>query len=635
MFSLFGQFGGEGWKDFDVLHQYHSDIWEGAHLKVAKDNESNAAVGQGPNSSFFPFNAPFEALREKKLLAIQGYLWSEFSFPKDTAAAQRIVSHLGGQLLQKESLDLPDDWGGIYVMAAMDLQNRKLCISCDPSGIIPLYFYKTKNGALLFSTHLKPLAKTIDAQTDEIGVIQHHSFHYSIGRRTLFKEIFRLNPGETLCYDLHNGQQKFAQATGIHSRLDKYKSDYEAVEVLWQDFLNGLKPLSEVDGVIGVSLSGGIDSRLVAAGFHQYGSKLQAITMGEPGNHEVAIAQSIGKLVQTENIIQTPIEEHHLNQKDVTSLVGQVEFANFPYAKRMANLLIESGAAAASTGYKGDTLLGGQAYLLLGNKWTQRSRLKNVLKRSLGLSNHLFTRTDDTNIKLLTEQIYSILSKSIESNCNKLNNQWQAKKQLALESLRVEIDDEINRYRINSPETLEQIAERFYMDHHGVKHFARPELTMMAKIPLLLPTTYHVLWRHCSNLDPSRKADHGIYFKLVKKKMHAFAQIPTANIPIKLTHPEALIWLSRAWRANRDKQFVVKLMKSKGNYHGQRYGWENFESWLRQSGFFSDVSRFISWDIFDQEMVENKINRIINWQARAYSGQDFLTMVTISKMLDI
>lgn len=635
MFSLFGQFGGEGWKNFDILHHYHSDIWEGASLQVSRGNHINAAIGQGPNSFFFPSDAPFEDTAKKHLFAIQGYIWSESSFPKDIQAAQDLISEVGEQLLSKESLNLPDEWGGIYVLAAMDLRTGKLCLSCDPSGIIPMYFCQTNDGALLFSTHLRPLAKTINADVDEIGVIQHHSLHYSIGRRTLFKGIFRINPGETMCFDKNRAQPKFEQAYGIYSRLDKYKSDYDAVDVLWQDFLNGLKPFRVVDGVRGISLSGGLDSRLVAAGFHHYRSKLQTITMGEIGNHEVTVAQSIGKLVNTENIIHTPIKEYKLSQKELMSLIDQVEFANFPHTNKVAELYNELGAATASTGFAGDALLGGQAYILLGDAWKKHTRLKNVLKRSLGLSNNFSTRTNNKNLRLVADNIFLILSSSIESNYNRLNKEWLCHKQFTIDSLREEIYDEINRYSKNSPETLEQIAERFYLDHHYIKHFARSELTLMAKIPVLLPTSYHVFWRHCSNLDPSRKTDHGIYFKLVKKKMHDFAQIPTANIPIKLTNPEFFLWFSRALRANKDQQFTSKLMKSKGNYHGQRYGWANFETWLRQSGFFNDISQFISWELFDKETVENKISRIINWEARAYSGQDFLTMATISKMLDI
>lgn len=635
MYSLFGQYGGEGFEKFDGLHNAHLAIWESPIIQIYKFQPPNAAVGQVKNAPFFPINSPFINFQRNRIYALQGYMWSNDNFPKSNDEAQQIVIQAGDQLVEKGKLKLAPDWGGLYILAVIDLTSEKIWLTCDYSGIIPLYYTVLPDGAFLFSTHSRPLAKIINAKMDAAGVIQQTSFGHPIGKRTLFQGIYRLNPGETLSYHVSNRQLNFQQADGVYSKLDSYASDEEAADALWGDYLNGCAPIARLNGIKGILLSGGFDTRLVVAGFKKFENSIASVTFGEPGNFEVEVARKVAKLSGTETIIHTPIQEYNLSTNNINHLIEKAEFANFPYCDTSADLLLQKNAISASTGYGGETILGGQGYKLFGRRWSQTERLWIALKRSLNLKFSFYDKNDAGNFALTVHEIEKFYETRMNHTQTFFSIELQKSFNVAREILKQDIQEDLSRIQGNQPETTQQIIERFWFEHHVLKHFGRQELTLFTKIPVILPMIYHPFMRRCSNLNPSLKVDHGIYLNLVKRNLSQFKYLPTSNIPISLSNPDILLWLSRAWRAKKDQQFSARFMKSKGNYHGQRFGWSNFDSWLRQANFFSDLPKYISWDLYSKDTIENKIQHVLDWNSFTYSGQEYLTLLTISQMLNI
>lgn len=631
MFSLFGQMGGMGWKAFDVLCQNHMDIWESSAIQTRREDFANAALGQAENPFFFPSNEPVYDAHRKRLYAIQGYLWTEAGFPQDAEEARKTILKAGDQLVTQNRLELPDDWGGLYVIAAVDITAHKLWLTCDYSGIVPLYYTASPGSALLFSTHIRPLARVIQADIDQVGIVQQAAFGHSIGKRTLFKEISRLNPGETVVFDGLSQQLSFYQTRGFFSQLDKYKSTDQAIEAVWNSFLAGVEPLAKIPGEKGILLSGGLDSRLVTIGFQRFNNQVTTVTLGDPESYEVKIATKVANLARGSQVIHNPVEDMNLSSARINRMISQVEFTNFPYFESAGQILKESGAKTISTGYGGEIILGGYSFMLFGERYSTKNRLQFAVKRSLGMD---VRYNDPINLDIIYQCAQEYFLKYLTRANNIFSNDWLIDMEEVHENIQQDITDEFLRLNTGDPETNKQIIERFWFEHQ-LKQFGRQDLTLMASLPLLLPTTHHAFLRLCSNLDPTQKVDHGIYLKLAKRYFGDYATIPTANIPCNLAYPELILWLRRILRAKSDEITMNNMMKGRGEIPYQRYGWSNFEDWLRKSNFFLVCPQFISWDIFRKEMIEKKISRIQNWNERAYSGQEFLTMITISQMVNL
>ena len=64
----------------------------------------------------------------------------------------------------------------------------RLHLVVEPTGSFPLYYARRSSG-LLFSSHLRPLAKAIGADPDPAGLYQYVVRGYIVGERTEFKGV--------------------------------------------------------------------------------------------------------------------------------------------------------------------------------------------------------------------------------------------------------------------------------------------------------------------------------------------------------------------------------------------------------------------------------------------------------------
>lgn len=631
MFAFWGEISTNECVHFDRLSGFFSEI-EPSPLVLKYEEDFHVCIGQSPNPSFFLYQNPFIGKTKKSIYAVQGYLWVEDHLPKDLNQTNIAIEKYGDELIENRTLTVHQDRGGLFLLAAVDLPKRVAMITSDYSGLIPLYYLLTSSGNLIFSTHILPLSKVVSAPVDEVGVIHHSAFHHTIGKRTLYKGISRLNPGETLIYE--SGKElSFNQADEFYSQVVHFKSDEESADAIWEIFMRGSKPFAGLPGKRGVFLSGGLDSRLVVSAFSKLGETITPVSLGDKDNYEIGLARRVSESLNSPLTIHPLVEDYNLNDKLVEKLTNSVEFLNFPHYYPSPQILLQNGATTASTGHAGESYFGGQAYGFLGSDWSQKNRFKFVIARSLGLPVSLSKTTDLRSIGEIRTKIAQYYTAKVDNFKNYMSENSIRSFSNGTNELLSDIDQELHRYSRSNPSSALQVIERFWIEHHELKQFGRQNLTIMASLPLILPTVFPPFLQVCTNLDPTRKVDHGIYLKLVQRHLGNLARIPTANIPINLMNPELILWLSRAWRAKEDQKITKMTMSSKGQSTVTRHGWSNYEVWLRESNFFDTCMDYISPEIYSHEALQNKIDLIKQWKKRVYSGQEFLTMMTISQLV--
>ena len=629
MSILFGELGNPSIA-FDALKREFRSIWaeQKLHEKVSLEG---AGIATGQACGFFPEIEPIYLPDQQRMFASLGYIWTDSGFPLDTETARQSIIQAGNRLIEQDYLDLPDAWGGVFILAAIDFATDSCWIARDPAGLLPVYYAKHQNN-LVFSTHIRPLAKTIQASVDPTGLVQNTAFRYIIGSRTTFKDIYRLNAGEALKFEHGSGRISLRQARGIYSGIEHYKSSGEMIEALWSDYLSGMRQITRVPGVHGLMLSGGLDTRLVTVGMQICNKPITGFTLGDAGTYEVQIAQRVAELAGAQTEVYTPIEECDPPIERIQRLIDRAEWANFAYCETGAEMLKQKGAISISTGVGGDIFFGGQAFAFMGKKWNQQARFKLGIRRSLGFPVHFRTPVTPEALAILKRDMLEYLHKQINHMRSYFNQDWLPYINLTLDVLDDDICSEITRLLQGEPETIQQIMERFWWEHHIIKEFGRQESTLAAVLPLALPTLHHTFFKRCSNLDPAQKVDHGVYLKLVRHYFGKYASIPTANIPISLKNPDLLLWIARAYRSRQDQMIVREQIQSKGQANLRRYGWTNFEDWVRKTQFLTHVSDRVDGRIFDQAEIREKANRIMAWKERVYSSQELLMFITSSHL---
>jgi asparagine synthase (glutamine-hydrolysing) len=157
---------------------------------------------------------------------------------------------------------------GMFAFAIWDTANRRLLLARDRLGVKPLYWAKAGD-RLLFGSEIKTILESglVEVRANEEALPELLGTRYLSGTETLFKGIYRLQPGHTLTYQ--NGDTSIRQYWDI-----PVGHDAEGVgRVSETDLIHRFRDLLEeavrirlmADVPLGMFLSGGLDSSAIAA----------------------------------------------------------------------------------------------------------------------------------------------------------------------------------------------------------------------------------------------------------------------------------------------------------------------------------------------------------------------------------
>jgi asparagine synthase (glutamine-hydrolysing) len=155
---------------------------------------------------------------------------------------------------------------GMFAFALWDSSKRRLFLARDRLGIKPLY-YRQSEESFLFASEIKALLAHpgVSAELNRAALPEFLAFGYLAGTRTLFDGIQKLAPGHTAVLE-ESGKLSIQQywdppqETSLESRPTSYYVEG------YRDLLKGVVQSHLMSDVpLGVFLSGGIDSSVIAA----------------------------------------------------------------------------------------------------------------------------------------------------------------------------------------------------------------------------------------------------------------------------------------------------------------------------------------------------------------------------------
>lgn len=177
------------------------------------------------------------------------------------------------------------DLNGIFAFAWLDLQRRRLVLVRDPFGVKPLYYARVGAG-LVFASEIKPLLQLVPKQVDRRRLATLLKLRYSPSPDTLFEDIHRLRPGHFLDIDLAGESLRVSEVAyrGTVTQAAERVGLDSAVQRYGDLFTAAVERQLMSDVEVGVLLSGGVDSALVAAVARKALDKpIKAFTVGFTG----------------------------------------------------------------------------------------------------------------------------------------------------------------------------------------------------------------------------------------------------------------------------------------------------------------------------------------------------------------
>ena len=217
-----------------------------------------------------------------------------FSTDSDTEVLLAAYANAGAAAL--------DDLRGMFAFALWDETTRTLTLARDRIGKKPLY-YTIENSCLYFSSCLDALYQTRKSRwtPSSAAVSQYLALGYIPAPLTIYHEAKKLEAGTTLSAGpcgLGKPERYWRPAADLEPFTGTFAQACNRTEELLQEAVR-IRLRSDVP--LGIFLSGGIDSSLVAAvAGHECGADVQTYAVGfdvgslDESGHAAAVAESLG-----------------------------------------------------------------------------------------------------------------------------------------------------------------------------------------------------------------------------------------------------------------------------------------------------------------------------------------------------
>jgi asparagine synthase (glutamine-hydrolysing) len=254
---------------------------------------------------------------------------------------------------------------GMFTFAIWDCVRRRLFAVRGPFGILPFYYAYT-DGVLRFASQVKALRRSmaVPADPDPAGLAGFLLLGYVPEPHTCFAHIHALPAGSALTFDEHGLEIRPYRDIADSFRTPAPDLKDEARHELLREAVAGAVDQSLVADVpVGLFLSGGVDSTMIAALATRSGARLTSVTVGFPEfrgrpQDETAAAAAAARRFGTRHVTRwVDAAEFSAEHDRLLAAMDQpsIDGANTYFAAKAA---AEAGLKVVLSGVGGDELFG-------------------------------------------------------------------------------------------------------------------------------------------------------------------------------------------------------------------------------------------------------------------------------------
>src|SRR4029079_1557064 len=169
-------------------------------------------------------------------------------------------------LYEETGVQCLDRLNGMFAFAIWDRKKKTLFLARDRIGKKPLHYCRY-DGGFVFGSEIKALLKhpEVVREIDPGSLSKYLSYEYVPAPDTIFKSIRKIRPGHFLLYKDRDLRTEKYWDLPLSDNPIGYKTEDEYVEELREILERSVRSRLVADVPVGVFLSGGVDSSLVAA----------------------------------------------------------------------------------------------------------------------------------------------------------------------------------------------------------------------------------------------------------------------------------------------------------------------------------------------------------------------------------
>ncbi|UCN01135.1 asparagine synthase (glutamine-hydrolyzing) [Sulfurimonas sp. SWIR-19] len=215
-----------------------------------------------------------------------------------------------------------DQFRGMFAVAIFDKVKKTVTLIRDRVGVKPLYYFFDGKD-FVFASELKPIMKyKNDLTISKDALYEFFQFGYISSNLSIFENCYKLPAGHYATFniqDLTLDLQQYWSIVPFFQKPKFKKSEDELVDELEKLLIESFRYRMVADVPVGVFLSGGIDSSLVAAILQKHFGNIHTFTIGfkEAKYNEATYAKEVAKhlgTIHTENFLSSNQAKEILNR---------------------------------------------------------------------------------------------------------------------------------------------------------------------------------------------------------------------------------------------------------------------------------------------------------------------------------
>ncbi len=222
-------------------------------------------------------------------------------------------------------------FNGIWAFCIYDSNKKIIFLSRDHIGMKPLYYYFDKK-KFIFSSEIKGILEhNIERKLNLSSFNEFISMRYISHYETIFTDIYRMLPGESIIFDITDKKIIRQRYWGVEDFNERNIGYNMAKKIIEKELLRAVDMQLVADVPVGIFLSGGIDSSAIAAVTTKIKKhekvKTFSIAFEYGGNvNELPYAKRVSDILGTEH------KEYSIGPVSLDELRGILNFFDEPMA---------------------------------------------------------------------------------------------------------------------------------------------------------------------------------------------------------------------------------------------------------------------------------------------------------------
>jgi asparagine synthase (glutamine-hydrolysing) len=310
---------------------------------------------------------------------------------------------------------------GMFAIALYDTKSMEVTLIRDRVGVKPLYYYF--DGAdFVFGSELKPIIEYFrDKKSLEISkeaLFEYFKVGYISSNLSIFKDCYKVPAGKYLTFKIEELKIEINEYWSIlpFFKLPKFKkSEEELIDELEQILIDAFKYRMVSDVPVGLFLSGGVDSSIVAAILQKHYGNIHTFTIGfdEQRYNEAEYAKRVAKYLGTNHT------EKYLSVESAKEILDRfVDIYDEPFGDSsgipttlVSQVAKESGVKVVLSADGGDELFCGyKRYWKIDSIGNRAFNLSPFSKKSINHISHLLSLVTTGELKFKFRYINKIIN---------------------------------------------------------------------------------------------------------------------------------------------------------------------------------------------------------------------------------